>query len=89
MDKFRPSLCRVCNIVLPTHITNAHTPYCKPAQQEMADAISCCGLTHAPNRTSEFDRKNTIIGQVCGKAATATNEHIATIAALPSFENNY
>jgi len=46
------------------------------------------GLPHAPKRSLGLDGKNTVIGETLGKAATVSNEHIATIAALPSFENN-
>ena len=32
IDKFHPSLFRVCNIVLPAHKANVQTPYCELAQ---------------------------------------------------------
>ena len=65
-----------------THQTNAHTPYCKSAQPKMANAIFGFGLTRAPSQLLGFDRKNTIIGKVRGKAATATNKQFGKIAAL-------
>jgi len=74
--------------VLPSHRANAPTPSCKPAQPKMATAIFGFGQTHAPFRAEGLDQKNAIVGKIRGKAATATNKHIATIAALPSFENN-
>jgi len=49
------------------HKPNAQTPYCKPAQPKMANAIFGFGLTHDPIRTEEFDRKNTVIGQREGR----------------------
>jgi hypothetical protein len=55
----------------------------------MANAIFGFGLIHAPSQPKGFDRKYTIVGKDRGKAATATNKHIAKIAALLSFENNY
>jgi len=42
------SPCRVCNIVLPTHRANAHTPYCKPHSAKTATPLSRFGLIHAP-----------------------------------------
>jgi len=38
--------------------------------------------THAPSQPQEFDRKNTIVGQYLGKAATAYNKQFGKIAAL-------
>ena len=39
----------------------------------MATAIFGFGLTHAPNQTQGLDRKNTVTGQLLGKAATIYN----------------
>jgi len=48
----------------------------------MAAAIFGFGLTHALQRSSGLDRKNTIVGKYRGKAATATNKQFGKIAAL-------
>jgi len=53
------------------------------SQPKMADAIFGFGLTHALFRAELFVRKNIVVGKFCRKAATAFNEHIAKIAALP------
>ena len=62
---------------VPAHITNAQTPYCKPAQPKMADVIFVFGLTRAPRQPQGFDRENTIVGKVFGKAATSLNMGLA------------
>jgi hypothetical protein len=41
------------------------------------------GLFHAPFSALELDRKYTVVGKFSEKAATAHNEHIAKIAAVP------
>jgi len=66
-----------------THKANAQTPYCKPAQPKMADAIFGFGLTHAPIRAEGLDQKPTIVGKYRGKAATATNKQFGTMAGAP------
>ena len=40
------------------------------------------GLTRAPQRSEGLDRKNTVVGQFRGKAATSLNEQFGKIAAL-------
>ena len=56
------------------HLTNTTL---KTAQPKMADAIFGFGRTHAPQRSSGLDQKNTIVGQVRGKAATSLNMGLA------------
>ena len=41
------------------------------------------GCTHAPIRAEELDRKNTVVGTHCGKAATSLNERFGTMAGVP------
>jgi len=40
------------------------------------------GLTRAPGKSQGLDRKNTVVGQVRGKAGTANNKRLGKIAAL-------
>jgi len=47
------------------------------AQPKMAAAIFGFGRTHAPSRSQGFDRKNTVVGKVRGKAATSLNMVLA------------
>jgi len=47
------------------------------AQPKMAAAIFGFGRTHAPQRSSGLDRKNTIVGKYRGKAATSLNMGLA------------
>jgi len=65
--------------------TNAHTPYCKPAQPKMATAIFGFGRTHAPEKAQWLDRKNTIVGKVRGKAATMHNKQFGSMAGVARF----
>jgi len=75
--------------VFPTHKTNSHTPYYKPAQPENGCAIFGFGLTYAPSLLQGFDQKNTVIGKARGKASTANNKQFGVMAALTSFEKFY
>ena len=45
-------------------------------------AILGFGLTHAPIRIEELDRKNTIVGKCSRKAATATNKQFGSMAGV-------
>jgi len=60
-----------------TPIIHSQTPYCKLAQPKMADAIFGFGRTHAPQKSSGFDQKNTIVGKYREKAATSLNMGLA------------
>ena len=52
------------------------------AQPKMATAIFGFGRTHAPEKLQGLDRKNTVVGQVRGKAGTANNKRFCEIAAV-------
>ena len=62
--------------VADTHNQLTYTTL-KTALPKMAAAIFGFGLTHAPIQPQGLDKKNTIVGQVRGKAATSLNMGLA------------
>jgi hypothetical protein len=89
MVKSQQSLFRMGKVMLPTHKSNTKHHLAHRTASQWLTPFAYRGLFRAPDQPQGFDRKNTVIGKYSGKEATAYNEHIAKIAALPSFERNY